>query len=260
VVEDGGIVKYSRGDGSTWSFQSLANNGVYHLMAPASQSLSVINDGTQFTVTYQNGEKRLFDLNTGSLTAIQDRNGNTTSIAYDNLNRPVTITDAAGRHMFLGYNDQNFPFQVTNLSTSVSLLLSYAYDAQGNLATVIKPDLTHINFQYDSNSLITAVTDNQGKILESHTYDSSGRGLTSARANGVESLTLAYDNPPGTIQLTDSLGHHTSYASGSFGGKRYVTDGTGPGCSSCGMRGDTANAYDSQGRVTSSTAAAGHTA
>ena len=57
---------------------------------------------------------------------------------------------------------------------------------------VTKPDLTTVSFQYGSNSLISAVLDSSGKVLESHTYDSSGRGLTSSRAGGVEALTVSY--------------------------------------------------------------------
>jgi len=44
------------------------------------------------------------------------------------------------------------------------------------------------------NCLITAVKDTAGKILKFHTYDSQGRGLTSPRANGVESIAASYPN------------------------------------------------------------------
>jgi YD repeat-containing protein len=74
----------------------------------------------------------------------------------------------------------------------VGLSLSYAYDGQGRLTTVTKPDQTTVSFTYDSNSMITAVKDSNGKILESHTYDSSGRGLTSSKANGVDAVTVSY--------------------------------------------------------------------
>jgi hypothetical protein len=42
--------------------------------------------------------------------------------------------------------------------------------------------------------MITAVMDSAGKVLESHTYDSKGRGLTSSRAGGVEAITVSYPN------------------------------------------------------------------
>jgi hypothetical protein len=40
--------------------------------------------------------------------------------------------------------------------------------------------------------MITTVKDSQGKILESHTYDALGRGLTSSRANGVDAVSVTY--------------------------------------------------------------------
>jgi YD repeat-containing protein len=74
----------------------------------------------------------------------------------------------------------------------VGLSLTYAYDSQGRLSQVTNPDLSTISFSYDSNSFISSVTDSQGKIFESHTYDSSGHGLTSTRALGVDSVTINY--------------------------------------------------------------------
>jgi YD repeat-containing protein len=71
---------------------------------------------------------------------------------------------------------------VTSVSSTVGISLSYAYDAQGRLSQVTEPDLATLNFSYNSQSLITSVPDSNGKVLESHTYDSQSRGLTSTRA------------------------------------------------------------------------------
>jgi YD repeat-containing protein len=83
---------------------------------------------------------------------------------------------------------------IIGVSSDVGLSLSYLYDGLGRLIKVTKPDLTTVSFQYDSNSFISAVLDSAGKVLESHTYNSCGQGLTSSRAGGVETLTLSY--PP----------------------------------------------------------------
>ena len=83
---------------------------------------------------------------------------------------------------------------MTAVTSDVGLSLSYAYDGQGRLSVVTNPDLSTITFAYNSSSLISSVTDSQGKILESHTYDSSGRGLTSSRALGVDSVTIVYNS------------------------------------------------------------------
>jgi YD repeat-containing protein len=185
-------VKYARSDGSFWSFACPTWTSC-GLVAPANvtATLSVGSNYSNWTVTFQNGEKRVFSYLSGSLTSIIDRNGNTTQLTYDALNRPVTVADPGGRHLYFTYAS-NSSYLVTGVSSDVGISLSYAYDSQGRLSQVTKPDLTTLSFAYDSNSLITTVTDSAGKILESHTYDSQGRGLTSSRANGVEGVTVSY--------------------------------------------------------------------
>jgi len=107
------------------------------------------------------------------------------------LNRLVSVTDPVSRHLYFTYASGSSRL-ITGLTSDVGLSLSYAYDTQGRLTQVTKPDQTTVSFEYDSNSLISAVKDTVGKLLESHTYDGSGRGLTSSRAGGVEALSVAY--------------------------------------------------------------------
>ena len=184
-----GYVRYARGNGSYWSF---GFGGPQYAVAAPMNAGATLTYGPSWTLTLKNGEQRLFDANSGSLTKIIDRNGNTTILAYDFLNRLVTVTDPASRHLNFTYASDT-SFLVTGVSSDVGgMSLTYAYDAQNRLIQVTKPDQTTLNFQYDGNSMITAVTDTNGKVLESHTYDSSHRGLTSSRANGVESLTITY--------------------------------------------------------------------
>ncbi len=155
-----GYYKYSRGDGSLWSFGFWywGPNGtfVWRTAAPANIVVTLTSGSTYWTMTFPNGEQRHFDNTTGSLTAIIDRNG------------------------------------ISSVTSDVGLTLSYSYDSQGRLSTVTNPDQSTLTFTYDSNSLITAVKDSNGKILESHTYDSLGRGLTSSQAGGVNALTTSY--------------------------------------------------------------------
>jgi YD repeat-containing protein len=192
---DDGYVRYARGDGSFWSF-GLGGPG-WAVAAPANAGATlvrVLNGSGQplyWTLTLKSGEQRRFDINSGSLTAIIDRNGNSTTLTYDGTNRLVTVTDPASRTLTFTYPNGTSRL-VTGISSSVGLSLTYSYDAQNRLSQVVKPDQTTVNFQYDTNSMITAVTDSDGKVLESHTYDSSHRGLTSSRANGVEALTITY--------------------------------------------------------------------
>jgi YD repeat-containing protein len=183
-------MKYARGDGSFWSF-GYSGNYTYGLAAPANAAATLVQGSTSWTLTFQNGEQRLFNNASGSLTAIIDRNGNTTQLSYDATNRLTTVTDPAGRHLYFGYANATSAL-VTSVTSDVGISLSYSYDIQGRLLKVTRPDQSTLNFEYDINSLITAVKDSNGKVLESHTYDSNGRGLTGAKAGGVEAVTITY--------------------------------------------------------------------
>ncbi len=191
-VGDDHYTKYSRGDGSFWSFGY--NGSTLGLAAPANIAATLTQGDTYWTLTFQNGEQRLFSVASGSLVSIIDRNGNTTQLSYDALNRLTTVADPAGRHLYFAYASPS-SLLVTSVTSDFGVSLTYTYDGQSRLTQVTKPDLSTLNFEYDINSLITAVKDSAGRILESHTYDSSGRGLTSTKANGVDAVTITYPNP-----------------------------------------------------------------
>ena len=165
--------------------------------APANVSAKLVQTGglistNPWILTFQNGEQRQFDYATGHLTAIIDRNGNTTQLSYDGSNRLVTVTSPTSQHLYFNYGTGATANLVTSVTSDFGVTLSYQYDSQGRLSQITEPDLTTVSFTYNAQSEITAVTDNNGKVLESHTYDSTGRGLTSSQANGVNALTVTY--------------------------------------------------------------------
>ncbi len=189
-----GYLRYLRGDGSVWSFAvtSVGSPNVYKVAAPARDTTTTITNGSpNWTLTAKSGEKRLFNVINGDLVSIIDRNGNTTQLSYDSSNRLVTVTDAASRHLYFTYPNGSSTL-VSTITSDIGISLSYSYDGQGRLVQVTRPDATTVSFDYDAQSRITAVRDADGKILESHTYDPMGRGLTSSRANGVDSVTVSY--------------------------------------------------------------------
>lgn len=186
--------KYARSDGNFWSF---AGSYALYPVAPANvtASLTVDSGYTQWTLAFQNGEKRIFSYASGSLIAIVDRNGNTTQLSYNAVNQLTTVTDPVGRHLYFNYGSGTLSNLVTSVTSDVGISLSYRYDTYGRLIQVTEPDQTTISYQYNSNSMITSVLDSAGNLLESHTYDSCNRGLTSSRDGGVESATVSYNQP-----------------------------------------------------------------
>jgi YD repeat-containing protein len=202
-----GYMKYSRSDGSFWSFgydpdATNPDGPVFGVVSPGNQIATLLQGLTSWTLTFQNGEQRVFDAASGYLTSIVDRNGNMTQLSYDSSYRLTTVTDPASRHLYFSYASPS-SYLVSSVSSDVGISLSYAYDGQGRLVQVTKPDGTTVSFQYDANSFITAVLDSNGKVLESHTYDNQGKGLTSSRAGGVDAVTLSYPQPPSPPKGTD---------------------------------------------------------
>jgi|HubBroStandDraft_6_1064221.scaffolds.fasta_scaffold29032_3 YD repeat-containing protein len=181
---------YIRANSSIWYF-GPSNGSTSPLASPANATATLTSGSSYWTITFQNGEQRRFDNVTGLLTTIIDRNGNTTSLTYDGALRLTTVTDPVSRHLYFNYANGSSRL-VTGVTSDFSMSLSYAYDAQNRLSQVTKPDLSTINFTYNSQSLITSVTDSQGKVLESHTYDGNGHGLTASQANGVNAVTITY--------------------------------------------------------------------
>jgi len=184
---------YWRGDGSAWTFTYNSGMGTYSLISPADERAQlVLNPATGvFTITLADMTQKVFN-NQNLLAAIIDRNHNQTTLAYDSSNRLTTVTSAGGTTLTFTYGDSNNPMQATTVADAVGTVATYTYDSSSRLTKVSYPDGSALNFTYDTSSNILSVTDSQGKLLESHTYDSQNRGLTSSRAYGVDSVSLSY--------------------------------------------------------------------
>jgi len=202
---DDGTMKYSRGDGSFWSFRMSRESGTWKVIAPANTGAVLAAGSSTWIVTLKDGEVRTFNGLSGHLLEIKDRNGNVTTFTYDGTSRLTTVTDPASRHLYFGYADASRRL-VTSVTSDVGVSLTYAYDSKGRLTTVTRPDSSTLSFEYDNQSLITAVKDKDGKILEAHTYDEQCRGLTSSRAGGVEALSVSYPQPPPIKESDGSSG------------------------------------------------------
>src|SRR6266699_1814794 len=153
--------RYARADGTLWAWS--ANWG--YLLAPENVHASFGSDiNGNWLITFHNGEQRVFSLSSGSLTAIIDPNGNTTSLSYDATNRLTSVTDPAGRHLYFNYPN-NSTYLVSSVTSDVGLTVSYTYDSQSRLTQVTENDGSFVTFTYDANSNITAVKDSLGNLL-----------------------------------------------------------------------------------------------
>jgi YD repeat-containing protein len=214
-----GTMKLARADGGTWSFTAISQGGswpqpaVLQTVAPGNiQGGTLTESGSSssvWTVTFLNGEQRVFSgLFGGPLASIIDRNGNTTSLTYDANGRLTTVTDPAGRHLNFAYGSSvssNVVSSVTS-DSGTSINVTYTYESGSQLSMnplystypflvqVTQSDGTFTTFSYNYDGLITSVNDQAGKVLEAHTYGTSGcnAGLSSTRALGADALTISF--------------------------------------------------------------------
>jgi YD repeat-containing protein len=192
--DSNGYLTYWRGDGGSWLFHYNSALNSYSLVSPPNARAQLVQNPVSggFTLTLADGAQRIFN-NLNRLSALIDRNNNQTTLAYNSSDLLTSVTSPGGSTLTFTYGDSNNPWQVTTVQDSVGTVATYTYDNLSRLTLVSYPDGSALNFTYDPNSsMLLSVTDSQGKLLEAHTYDSQNRGLTSTRANGVDSISLVY--------------------------------------------------------------------
>ena len=270
----GNSYKYWKGNGSSL-FYGSNGTGTYFLTAPLDDQTTLAFNSTtnQWVITEQSGTQRLFN-NAGYLTSIVDLNGNTTTINVDanNQNRIASITDASAHMLTFNYTDVNNPRLCTSISDSVGTFTQYQYDdTTKRLTQVTYPDGSLYSFQYNdpnNNTLISLVTDSMGKTIESHTYDSSCRGVTSQQANDslgnpVNKVNIYYATPnPWQKYVCDSTGNDCITVQVSNRNQRHylsLTSGSSNACNTCGFLGSSSSTFDSTGYTSSSTDGNGKT-
>lgn len=117
-----GFMKYLRADGGIWSF-GFTGGRLYSVVGPANKTATLTQGPVNWTLAFENGEQRAFDLTTGKLLSITDRNGNTTTLSYDASYRVAKVTDPASRHLYFTYASPG-SFLVTGVSSDFGVSLS----------------------------------------------------------------------------------------------------------------------------------------
>ena len=217
----------------------------------------VKNADNTYTLTFADG--RIHQFNTsGKLVSMADRHSNTITLTYDANARPITVTDASGRTLTLTYNSSG---KVGSIADASGTIATYTHATLARLSSVTYADGSKFTFTTvfsGSNMYVGTVKDALNNVLESHTYDSQGRALTSEVAgNGTERYTLSYVSAAQT-DVTDALGRVTKYFYDASKGRNAVTSVEGI----CGCGGGSQAqtwSYDNQLNVTSETNALNQT-
>ncbi len=213
------------------------------------------NADSTYTVVFKGGEVHRFN-SSGKLTALIDRNGNQTTLAYNSAGRLLSITDPSGRVLNVTTNGSGV---VSSISDSMGTIANYVYGGSQQLLSVTYADNSGYQFAYapvPAGLALSSVTDMLGNIIERHDYDPQGRATTSEAHGGVERYSLNYLSPTET-DVTDALGRVTKFFYHNIKGSKVVTEVQ--GLCSCGGAQVQTWTYDDQLNVTSKTDALNHT-
>ena len=219
VTYDANLARLNRPDGrAIYLGRPIGSSGVFAPIEKDFHGSLVQNGGTNSTVTTTDGSVRQFD-SVGKLISLADRIGNQTTLTYDNGGKLASVTDPFGRVLSFTTNSNG---QVVSISDTMGTVATYTYGGGNKLLSVTYADNSAFQFAYDGSSRLTSVTDALGNILESHTYDSQGRALTSEKQGGVERYTLSYMSANET-DVTDALSHVIKYRFDTSKGRNVVT-------------------------------------
>lgn len=255
TIFDGSVIRLNGPDGRSLYFgRPVGSSGAFLSLTPGFYG-QITSTAGGYNLLLKNGTVHQFNSN-GRLNGFIDRNGNQTSLACNLSGKLSSVTDPFGRVLsFL----VNMSGRVLSIADTTGILADYTYGTNGELLTVTYADNSGYAFAYDGSLRLTTASDKLGNILESHTYDSEGRAITSERHGGVELHTLDYVSATSETHVTDALGRVTKYFFDTSRGRNVVTRIEGA-CDCGGNAGAQLRTwtYDSNLNVTQTTDGLGH--
>ena len=172
---------------------------------PGDFSTLVKNEDKTFTRTLKDGTKINFNTD-GFQTSVVDRNGNTTTYAYDTDNNLSTITDPAGLITTLTYSNG----LLESITDPAGRITTIEHDLEGNLRRITDPDASIRLFTYDNRHHMITQTSKRGFITE-YTYDFTGRNVSVKRQDDSINKIVPAETV-GLFDLSSGIGSETNPA------------------------------------------------
>jgi RHS repeat-associated protein len=191
-------------DGSVSAYVHLIDDAY---QPPASRpnlnTVTAAGDGS-VTLDWEDGTRSRFGAD-GRPIALDDANGNRTTLSYDGQGRLNRVSDPVGRSLVFNYDAQNRIYQVTDPANRT---FRYSYDGQGHLRTYTDPAGEVTTYAYDTNRRLIAVTDPLGVPYVTNQYNAMG--WVETQTNGLGSQTsLLYGGDHNIV--IDPMGYRTTY-------------------------------------------------
>lgn len=186
-------------DGTTVSY-TKNRDGSFSGSPSIPYTLEPISSGYLFTML--NKTRYFFDTD-GRLTSIIDVNGNTTTIIR-NDEQLQSVSNSSGTLTFSYTSDK-----ISGITDQTGRSVQYTYNGN-DLVSFLNPDGDTIDYTYDGAHHITAISDLNGNIYLTNTYDDIGRVVEQYVADqGTTYYNYDFENRVTTV--TDPFGAITKY-------------------------------------------------
>ena len=183
-------MKYPDNSQESWAYDAVSNVATYTARA-----------GQVRTYSYDNRNRQTASIWNDSTPAI--------ATTYDVASRLLTMTSNVSALTY-AYDDANERLGETQAiaADGGAKTVSYAYDADGNRATLTYPDNTQLSYAYTNRNRLSGIT--SGATIVSYTYDLNGNRLSKNLANNtgvnytydVASRLLTMDNTKGGVSFS----------------------------------------------------------
>ena len=179
----------------------------------------------------------------GNRTSVKDALGNTTTFAFDAMNRLKTITYPGSTTTQFGYDyrgrrtsvtDQNgktttYAYddadRLTSVKDAANNVTAYAYDTENNLSGITDANQHATTFAYDALGRVVLTKFPSG-LVETYVYDAVGN-LTSKKDRKNQTITYTYDQLNRLVQKTYPDKTAVNYTYDPDNRLTLVTDATG---------------------------------
>ncbi|MFF2376351.1 DUF6531 domain-containing protein [Streptomyces xiamenensis] len=144
------------------------------------------------------------------LSAITDRNSNRITVHYDERGVPAELEHTGGYRIHIAtYEDRITALHLAS-DPERPLLMSYGYDADGNLSEIYNSSGLPLRFSYDNRARLTRWED-RNHTWYRYEYDAEGRVVFSTGTERALEYRYAYEPEHHRTTATNSLGHDTLY-------------------------------------------------
>ncbi|WP_247548847.1 RHS repeat domain-containing protein [Ralstonia solanacearum] len=239
---ENGAVSIFTLSGTTWAAPDIRDT--LQSVTDASGKIT----GWQYTVA-DTGVVETYDAN-GKLQSMRDRNGRTTTLAYNAANQLTAVTGPSGRSTSFAFDSQN---RIASVTAPDGTATRYGYNADGMLSSVTRADGSVRQYVYENSRFptsLTGVIDENGSRYATYAYDDQGRAISSAHAGGADAYQFQYgDNYQTTV--TDPTGKTSVYSFLKQNGVLLPTSISAP----CGLCGSTrkSSSYDANNNLSQET-------